>query len=264
MSQTSLPAHIQALLRPETYPHPVANIEMMQTHISWIFLTGDYAYKLKKPLDLGFLDFSTLSRRKFFCEQELSLNRRLSADIYLDVLPLCREGDHFRLGGAGKVLEYCLKMRQFDQSGLFDQRLASNQFDPAWMDGLAENTARFHAAQQGSVEFGQPHILADHIRANLEVAENHVGDALDESTMSELAVFAADAEIHISPNHGLEPVLLAYSYGFLQMLVKNVKLPAVAEPVQVLSPSQIPGFVHANMNPAALKGLPNLRNHFIN
>ena len=193
MNQPQLPTHIRALFHPETYPHPVENIEMMQTHISWIFLTGNYAYKLKKPLDLGFLDFSTLTRRKFYCEQELSLNRRLSADIYLDVLPLCRRGAHYKLGGSKNIVDYCLKMRQFDQSGLLDQRLRSNQFDPTWMDQLAESTARFHAKQGSTVQFGQPHILADHIRANLDVAGDHVGNALDESTLIALGDFARDA-----------------------------------------------------------------------
>jgi aminoglycoside phosphotransferase family enzyme len=199
MSQTPLPAHIQALFRPETYPHPVENIEMIQTHISWVFLTGHYVYKLKKPLNLDFLDFSTLAKRKFYCEQELTLNRRLSADIYLDVLPLCRQGEQYTLGGSGDVLDYCLKMRQFDQSGLLDQRLNSNQFNPAWMDQLAESTARFHAEQDSTVQFGQPQMLADHIRTNLDIAGDHIGDVLDEGIMVELEDFARDALLRWNP-----------------------------------------------------------------
>jgi len=169
---------------------------MIQTHISWVFLTGNFAYKLKKPLDLGFLDFSTLARRKYYCEQELKLNRRLSADLYLDVLPICRQGDHYGVDSSGDIVDYCLKMRQFDQSGLLDRRLNSNQFNPAWMDQLAENTARFHAEQESTAQFGQPHFLADHIRANLDVAGDHVGDALDESTMAELEGFVRNILPH--------------------------------------------------------------------
>jgi aminoglycoside phosphotransferase family enzyme len=192
MKQLSLPAHIQALFRAEAYPHPVENIEMIQTHISWIFLTGNYAYKLKKPLNLDFLNFSTLDKRHYYCEQELTLNRRLSADIYLDVLPLCRQDNHYKLGASGDIVDYCLKMRQFDQSGLLDRRLNSNQFDPAWMDQLAESTARFHAGQESTMEFGQPHLLAEHIRTNLDIAGNHIGDALNEGIMVELEAFARD------------------------------------------------------------------------
>ncbi len=166
---------------------------MIQTHISWVFLTGHYVYKLKKPLDLDFLDFSTLAKRKFYCEQELKLNRRLTADIYLDVLPLCRQGEQYKLGGSGDIVDYCLKMRQFDQSGLLDQRLDSNQFDPAWMDQLAESTACFHAEQQSTMQFGQPQMLTEHIRTNLDIARDHIGDVLDEGIMVELEDFARDA-----------------------------------------------------------------------
>jgi aminoglycoside phosphotransferase family enzyme len=192
MNQSPLPAHIQALFLPETYPHPIENIKMIQTHISWVFMTGNYAYKLKKPLNLDFLDFSTLSKRKFYCEQELTLNRRLSADIYLDVLPICRKGNYFELGGSENIIDYCLKMRQFDQSGLLDQRLNSNQFDPTWMDQLAKSIARFHAGQESTSQFGQPQMLADHIRTNLNIAGDHIGDALDKITMSKLMAFARD------------------------------------------------------------------------
>jgi aminoglycoside phosphotransferase family enzyme len=200
MNQSPLPAHIQALFLPETYPHPVENIKMIQTHISWVFLTGNYAYKLKKPLNLDFLDFSTLSKRKFYCEQELTLNRRLSADIYLDVLPMCQQGEQYKLDGSGDIVDYCLKMRQFDQSGLLDQRLRSNQLDPSWMDQLAESTARFHVEQQGTTQFGQPQMLADHIRTNLDIAADHIGDALNESIMAELKKFARDELVRQNEN----------------------------------------------------------------
>jgi aminoglycoside phosphotransferase family enzyme len=224
MNQPPLPAHIQALFQPETYPHPVENIEMIQTHISWVFLTGHYAYKLKKPLDLDFLDFSTLAKRKYYCEQELILNRRLSADIYLDVLPLCQQGKHYKLDDSGGVLDYCLKMRQFDQSGLLDQRLNSNQFDPAWMDQLAESTARFHAEQESTMQFGQPQMLTDHIRTNLDIAGNHIGDALNESTMAELGDYARDELLRQNKN-----LLSRQADGFIRpchgdLHLKNITL----------------------------------------
>jgi aminoglycoside phosphotransferase family enzyme len=224
MNQPPLPAHIQALFRSEAYPHPVENIEMIQTHISWVFLTGNFAYKLKKPLNLGFLNFSTLALRKYYCEQELELNRRLSADIYLDVLPICQQDDHYELGSSGEIVDYCLKMRQFDQSGLLDRRLNSNQFNPAWMDQLAENIARFHAEQESTVQFGHPHFLADHIRANLDVAGNHIGDALGERIMVELEDFARDALLHQDHN-----LLRRQAEGFIRpchgdLHLKNIML----------------------------------------
>jgi len=193
MNHAPLPAHIQALFLPEAYPHPTDKIEMIQTHISWVFLTGSYAYKLKKPLNLDFLDFSTLAKRKFYCEQELILNRRLSADIYLDVVPLVQSDNNFELGGAGKVLDYALKMCQFDQSGLLDQRLRHNQFDPVWMDLLAQDTAGLHAGQQSTAQFGHPYMLAEHIQTNLDIAEGYIGVVVDSNIFSELKRFARDA-----------------------------------------------------------------------
>jgi len=224
MNQPSLPIHIQALFFPETYPHPVESVEMIQTHISWVFLTGDYAYKLKKPLNLGFLDFSTLAKRKYYCEQELTLNRRLTANIYLDVVALTQKGENIELNGSGEVLDYALKMRQFDQSGLLDQRLSEHQFDPAWMDVLAGDTAAFHAGQQSSVQFGDPQMLADHIQTNLDIGAEHIGDALDAKTMCELESFARD-----TLEHQRENLIQRQSDGFIRpchgdLHLKNITL----------------------------------------
>ncbi len=86
MAENNLPVLIRALLNPASYDHPVTTIELVETHISWVLLTGTYAYKIKKPVNLGFLDFSTLEKRRFYCEEELRLNRRF-APAYLDVIP---------------------------------------------------------------------------------------------------------------------------------------------------------------------------------
>ncbi|MCK5308237.1 MAG: hypothetical protein KAJ73_06455, partial [Zetaproteobacteria bacterium] len=94
----SLPLHVQAFRNPEFYPHPVSDITMLQTHISWVFLAGSFAYKIKKPLNLGFLDFTTPAKRLQACSDELDLNRRLAPDIYLAVLPLFQHGDAYVLG----------------------------------------------------------------------------------------------------------------------------------------------------------------------
>ena len=84
----SLPPHIQAMLSPEAYPHPVDGVELRQTHISYLLFAGDFVYKVKKPLDLGFLNFTTLEQRQHFCQEELRLNRRLCQGTYVDVVPV--------------------------------------------------------------------------------------------------------------------------------------------------------------------------------
>jgi len=181
----ALPEHVRAFLNPDFYPHRTADIRMIQTHISWVFLTGDYAYKLKKPLDLGFLDFSTLEKRAFYCRRELELNRRLAPAIYLEVLPVTREDSGYRLGGEADIVDYCLKMQQFDQHDLLDQRLAAGTFDPAWMDMLAADIATFHAhAETAPRESGGMDALSRHIAANFQVAEAHLGTALSETTLA--------------------------------------------------------------------------------
>ncbi len=89
------------LAQPEAYPFPVGHVEVVQTHISWIFLAGDVAYKVKKPVNFGFLDYSTLERRRFFCDEEIRLNRRLAPSIYLSVVPISLEGGQPHVEGNG-------------------------------------------------------------------------------------------------------------------------------------------------------------------
>lgn len=119
MSQNHISALIEQMHSPNFYPHPVQGIKLLQTHASYVFLTGDYAYKLKKPVNFNFLDYSTLAKRKYFCEQELQMNKKVAPEIYLEVLPIAKKGEQFLLGGAGEPIEYVLKMRQFPQESLF-------------------------------------------------------------------------------------------------------------------------------------------------
>jgi len=102
--------------RAEFYPHPVQHIEQRETHISKVFLTGNYAYKIKKPVNLEFLDFTTLEKRHHFCQQEVVLNRRLAHDVYLGVVPITRDGGQYCLSGSGSPVEYAVKMRQLPQN----------------------------------------------------------------------------------------------------------------------------------------------------
>lgn len=191
MNQTELPAHIRAFLDSDLYPHRADNIRMIQTHISWVFLAGDYAYKLKKPVDFGFLDFTTPAARKHFCERELQLNRRLAPELYLDVLPVSQAGDCFRLGEPDHIVDYCLKMRRFKQADLLDRRLLDDRFEPRWMDLLAAQVARFHQNTEvcRGGETGTAGQLADHIAANLQVAGAHPA-AADRKMLETLKSFA--------------------------------------------------------------------------
>ena len=136
---------IQSLMRPEAYVETRGPVRMIQTHTSWVFLTGDYAYKVKKPVYFGFLDYRTLKLRKGFCEQELALNQRLSPDLYCGVLPIAESMGKVRVGGRGKVVDYCLKMRELPQDAIMTARLKNGQMSFALIDEIARIVGRFHA-----------------------------------------------------------------------------------------------------------------------
>lgn len=162
---------ITDLQHKSAYDHPVDNITLRETHISWVFLTGDYVYKIKKPVDFGFLDFSTLEKRKFYCEEEVRLNSRLAPNLYLGVVPICGNSTPPRINGPGHILEYAVKMRQFDTTLEFDELLAKEQLTKAHMDQTARVIANFHASantadQQSS--FGSPQAVSQPIEENFE------------------------------------------------------------------------------------------------
>lgn len=132
---------IESLLRPDVYPHPADPVQHIETHISHVFLAGDFAYKIKKPIDLGFLDFSTLERRHRCCEEELRLNRRLAPDLYLGVVAITGSASAPRVGGQGEIVEYAVWMHRFPQEALLSRQPLSGEL----MDRLAEDVADFHA-----------------------------------------------------------------------------------------------------------------------
>lgn len=144
MSETSPGTLIQAMQNPDLYAHPVHEFQVIETHISQVILTGEFAYKIKKPMDFGFLDFSTLARRKHFCEEELRLNRRLAEPLYLEVLPITGSPEKPVLGGTGEAFEYVIKMRQFNQDQLFDRLQEKGELAPEALTDLARQVAGFH------------------------------------------------------------------------------------------------------------------------
>lgn len=135
---------IRGLMSSIAYPHPVAGIRLIETHISWVLLTGKYAYKIKKPVDFGFLDFSTLEKRRHYCHEELRLNRRLAADWYLDVVPVTGSCEQPSINGQGTAIEYAVKMRQFPTAMTLKDRAKSGNFGPTEIDRITGLLADFH------------------------------------------------------------------------------------------------------------------------
>jgi len=171
---------IQALLKPDAYDHPVELPQLIETHISWIILTGDYAYKIKKPVNLGFLDFSSLAKRKHLCEEEVRLNRRLAPSIYLDVVVITGSAEQPRISGVGEVIEYAVKMRQFPQSAQLDRMLDRGELHGQHMDALAMMVADFHTRiPQAKVDspYGSPTQIFQPVIDTLNNTRQYLHDA---------------------------------------------------------------------------------------
>ncbi len=137
---------ISALTRPELHGLAEAKIRLLETHISYLILAEPYAYKIKKPVNLGFLDFSTLEQRRYFCAEELRLNRRLAPQLYLDVIAITGTPAQPQFDGAGPIIEYAVKMRQFPQTALLDRILAQGGLNGEQVTQLARTLADFHSA----------------------------------------------------------------------------------------------------------------------
>jgi len=169
-SATASPPLIAALLQAEVYAHPVHDIQLVETHISWVILTGDYVYKLKKPVNLGFLDFSTLEQRRHCCEEEVRLNRRLAPGLYLGVVAITGTPQQPQLDGAGEVIEYAVRMAQFPQQAQFDRMLARGALEPVHIDAVARLVADFHrrAGVAGpAAAFGEPEQVFQPVEENI-------------------------------------------------------------------------------------------------
>lgn len=135
----------KALQSPQAYPFPVNSVKLIETHISWIFLTGDLAYKIKKPVKFSFLDFSTLKKRKKYCEKEVELNSRLAPKMYLGTVPITKESNTLKFEGTGNIIDYAVKMKQLPQSKKMDLLLERGKVKEKNIVDLAETIASFHS-----------------------------------------------------------------------------------------------------------------------
>lgn len=136
---------VEGIIYNKAMPHPSLEVRLVETHISWVILADSFAYKIKKPLRLSFLDFSTLSKREYYCEQEVLLNRRLAPEMYLGVLPVTHDSGKISIGGkTGEVIDHVVWMRRMDDSRQMDLLLAQGEVEAGQMDKIAGILARFH------------------------------------------------------------------------------------------------------------------------
>lgn len=180
---------IAALRDPSCYPHPVERVEILETHISWVLLTGRYAYKIKKPVNLGFLDFTTLEKRVFCCREELRLNRRLAPGLYLEVVGITGSPDRPLIGGGGEAIEYAVKMLQFGQDQLASRLLRSGSLTSQHIEQLAGKIAAFHrqaAAAGAGSRFGSPQTLKAQVLQNFDQIAALPGAGSERSALGDL------------------------------------------------------------------------------
>ena len=191
---TDTPSIAAALLRAGRFPHPADRVECIETHASWVILAGDYAYKIKKPLDLGFLDYSTPERRRAMCEEEVRLNRRTAPEIYEEVVGV-HGGDDARIGPVEGAPEFAVRMRRFDQSGLFARLLADGTLTPEHMGAVARHVAEFYAAAavaRSGEGFGTAEAVIFPVQQNFDQMRELVSDPALLERIGRLEAWSAD------------------------------------------------------------------------
>jgi len=173
-----LPSVVKALLDPDVYPHKPQKIELVQTQMSFIFLTGEYVYKIKKPVNLGYLDYTTLERRRLFCHQELELNRRLCPDVYLAVAPIVKQKGRLRIEGQGEAIEYAVKMKQLPHDRMMDVLLSRGQVTQEMVARVAKRLVDFHLKAETNPEiaaFGKLDVIRQNCDENFAQTDKYVG-----------------------------------------------------------------------------------------
>ena len=171
---------IAALSDAGTY-HEVTEVRVIQTQMSVVFLAGEYVYKVKKPINLGYVDYTQLERRKYFCEHEVDLNRRLCPDTYLGVVPITASGDRYVLGGPSTPIEYAVKMRRLPDDKLLDKLLKQDEVTPAMMEQIATKLARFHqdaATGEEIAKFGSPEAITRNTEESFSQTEKYIGQTI--------------------------------------------------------------------------------------
>jgi aminoglycoside phosphotransferase family enzyme/predicted kinase len=175
---------IQSMSRPEFYAHPTEQVELIQTHISYIFIAGNFVYKVKKPLDFGFLDFTSLDKRKHYCQEELRLNRRLAPDIYLGVVGIYENADgRITLSKGDCLIEYAVKMKKLPRDGMLKNLLSLGSVTPAMMEAIARKLADFHRqAETGGIinEAGSVETIRRNHEENFTATESYIDITIPE------------------------------------------------------------------------------------
>jgi len=177
-----LPELVQALLNPKAYPEtPPQGIELVQTQMSFVFLTDEYVYKVKKPVNLGYLDYTTLDKRHFYCQREVELNRRLCPAAYLGVVPIRRDKGNISIDGQGEIIEYAVKMRRLPQQAMMNVLLTNNKVSPQMVTSVAQKLAEFHQRAETNATisaFGNLDAITKNTEENFTQTKKYIGNTI--------------------------------------------------------------------------------------
>jgi aminoglycoside phosphotransferase family enzyme len=171
----------KALLDPAVYPDHPESIRLTETHISLVFLTGEFVYKVKKPVDFGFLNFTSLEKRKYYCEQEVTLNRRLAPTLYLGVVDITEEGNRISLEGRGRPIDHAVKMKQIPEEYLMNRLLEKKKIDLRTIEAVSDKLVRFYmeAETSGRIQsFARPERVKQDTDENFEQTEKYIDVAI--------------------------------------------------------------------------------------
>lgn len=191
---TTLDDVVEALSDPNFYPHRPAAVEVRRTHASIAFLAGDEVYKLKKPVNFGFLDYSTLAQRRRMCQLEITLNQRLAPAVYLGVVAVTMGASGPQLGGVGTVVEHLVHMRRLPDAAALSARLAADEVRDADIREVARKVAAFHrqAERSGLINtFGQPHVVISNVNENFQQTRRFVGTTITTAAYTEIVTYAS-------------------------------------------------------------------------
>jgi uncharacterized protein len=189
---------IEALSSIVAYPHSVEAVEVCQTHISVVFLAGPYAYKIKKPVNLGFLDFTAPERRRHFCEEEVRLNRRLAPTVYQGIVPVTRTSTGAEIDGRGETVEWAVKMERLPRDATLEQRLCRGEVGLALLATLAQKIAQFHRDAEAGPHIaacGRFEMVARNVRENFEQSAGQVGVTLSRTVFERLSKLTEESLI---------------------------------------------------------------------
>jgi uncharacterized protein len=177
---------IEAMSDPKSYPDKIGSVRVMETHISWVFLTGKWAYKIKKPFKNPFLDYSTLELRKRYCEEELRINKLFAPLIYESVMPICQTPQGIMFGSDGEVIEYCIKMHEFPQSALLLNMLQAGTLDESHVEQLGLLLAKCHE-EAAHLTIEQPWATTERITGDAQDNFRALAKLLPQQSIAKLA-----------------------------------------------------------------------------